>query len=66
MSKPTAVVIGAGLGGIATAGRLALNGYDVTVLEKNEKPGGRTDQLVRDGHRFDTGPNPFSDARSVC
>lgn len=30
--KPTALVIGAGIGGIATAARLAKNGYDVTVL----------------------------------
>jgi monoamine oxidase len=30
----------AGLGGIATAGRLARHGYNVTVLEKNEQPGG--------------------------
>lgn len=55
----SALVIGAGIGGIATAGRLARNGYDVTVLEKNDKPGGRCDQLVRDGHRFDIGPTLF-------
>ncbi len=53
------VVIGAGLGGIAAAGRLARTGYRVTVLEKNAKPGGRCDQLVRDGHRFDTGATLF-------
>ena len=58
-TRPTALIIGAGIGGIATAGRLARSGYDVTVIEKNAKPGGRTDQLVRDGHRFDTGPSLF-------
>src|SRR5512141_1271521 len=57
--KPTAVVIGAGIGGIATAARLAQQGFSVTVLEKNEKPGGRANQIVRDGHRFDTGPTLF-------
>jgi phytoene desaturase len=57
--KPTAIVIGAGIGGIATAARLARNGYRVTVLEKNEKPGGRCYQIVRDGHRFDVGPTLF-------
>ena len=31
MQKPTALVIGAGIGGIATAARLAKNGYEVTV-----------------------------------
>ena len=51
-----ALIIGAGLGGIATAGRLARAGMQVTVLEKNAQPGGRCDQLVVDGHRFDTGP----------
>lgn len=59
MNKPTAFVIGAGIGGIATAARLAKNGYDVTVLEKNETPGGRCNQIVRDGHRFDIGPTLF-------
>lgn len=57
--KPTALVIGAGIGGIATAARLARNGYDVTVLEKNENSGGRCNQIVRDGHRFDIGPTLF-------
>ncbi len=57
--KPTALVIGAGIGGIAVAGRLARNGYDVTVLEKNGQPGGRCGQIIRDGHRFDIGPTLF-------
>jgi phytoene dehydrogenase-like protein len=59
MDKPTAIVIGAGIGGIATAARLAKNGYDVTVLEKNEQAGGRCNQIVQDGHRFDIGPTLF-------
>ena len=57
--QPTAIVIGAGLGGIATAARLARSGFSVTVLEKNELPGGRASQIVRDGHRFDVGPTLF-------
>jgi phytoene desaturase len=59
MQKPTALVIGAGIGGIATAARLARNGYDVTVVEKEATPGGRCNQLLRDGHRFDIGPTLF-------
>ena len=59
MQKPTALVIGAGIGGIATAARLAKTGYDVTVLEKESTPGGRANQIVRDGHRFDIGPTLF-------
>ncbi len=58
-SHPTALVIGAGIGGIATAARLARSGYHVTVLEKNPTPGGRCSQLVRDGHRFDIGATLF-------
>ena len=58
-NKPTAIVIGAGIGGIATAARLAKNGYEVTVLEKNDTPGGRCNQIIRDGHRFDIGPTLF-------
>ena len=57
--KPTAIVIGAGIGGIATAGRLAKQGFAVTVLEKNSTPGGRCGQIVREGHRFDIGPTLF-------
>ncbi len=58
-SRPSALIIGAGLGGIAAAARLARSGYRVTVLEKNARPGGRCDRLVRDGHRFDIGPTLF-------
>src|SRR5690242_11947431 len=59
LARPTALVIGAGLGGIATAAHLAREGYQVTVLEKNSTPGGRCGQLVRDGHRFDVGATLF-------
>src|SRR4029078_2067095 len=43
----------------ATAAHLARAGYDVTVLEKNSEPGGRGGQIVRDGHRLDTGATLF-------
>jgi phytoene desaturase len=55
----SAVVIGAGIGGIAAAARLARNGFQVTVVEKNAQPGGRCNQILRDGHRFDVGPTLF-------
>jgi phytoene desaturase len=57
--RRTAIVIGAGIGGIASAARLARSGFDVTVLEKNPVPGGRTGQLLHEGHRFDLGPTLF-------
>ena len=40
-SKPHAVVIGSGFGGLAAAIRLGARGYRVTVLERRDKPGGR-------------------------
>jgi phytoene desaturase len=53
---PSALVIGAGVGGLATAGRLARAGFQVTVLEKTDRPGGRFSVIRRDGFSFDTGP----------
>ena len=50
------IVIGAGIGGIATAAHLAQSGLDVTVMEKNTRPGGRFDRFSKSGHHFDTGP----------
>ncbi|CBJ25802.1 conserved unknown protein [Ectocarpus siliculosus] len=54
------VVVGAGVGGLATAARLAKAGCRVTVVEKNseEDIGGRLNELVMEGgFRFDTGPS---------
>jgi phytoene desaturase len=51
----TALIIGAGIGGITTAIFLAKNGYKVDIYEKNSSAGGRCGQIVRDGHRFDLG-----------
>ena len=50
------VIVGAGLGGLACAVRLASTGRQVTVLERAAGPGGRMGQLAVDGYRFDTGP----------
>lgn len=58
-TRSTAIVIGAGIGGIAAAARLARSGYRVTVIEKTATPGGRCNQFTRDGHRFDVGPTLF-------
>lgn len=51
------VVIGAGVGGLAAAVRLAEAGHDVTVHERAATVGGKLGRYVRDGFRFDTGPS---------
>lgn len=53
---PHAVIIGAGLGGLAAALRLRARGYRVTILEAREQAGGRASVLEQDGFRFDMGP----------
>jgi phytoene desaturase len=55
MAKVRCVIIGAGAGGCSLAVYLSRQGYDVTVLEKQEHPGGRCGQILKDGHRFDLG-----------
>ncbi|MGA2496249.1 MAG: phytoene desaturase family protein [Tepidisphaeraceae bacterium] len=51
-----AVVIGAGFGGLAAAARLRARGYDVVLVEKLGKPGGRACVFERNGFVFDAGP----------
>lgn len=55
-----AVIIGAGIGGIATSIRLAKKGYDVEVFEQNSYPGGKLSVFEQDGFRFDAGPSLFT------
>jgi phytoene desaturase len=50
------VVVGAGLGGLACAIRLAAAGREVTVIERADHPGGRAGRLNLQGYEFDTGP----------
>lgn len=52
-----AVVIGAGIGGLASAALLAADGWDTTVLEARDALGGRAGSWEHAGFRFDTGPS---------
>lgn len=54
-NNSNAIIIGAGIGGLATACFLAKKGIKVDVYEKNGTPGGRCGQIVQEGHRFDLG-----------
>jgi len=56
----TAIVIGAGIGGLGAAVRLAKKGYTVTVFEANAAVGGKINTLSLKGYRFDMGPSVFT------
>ena len=51
------IIIGSGIGGLATANLLAKAGHEVHVYEKEAGPGGRAGQFKKDGFTFDTGPS---------
>jgi phytoene desaturase len=55
-----ALIVGAGIAGIAAAIRLAVKGYGVEVYEANSYPGGKLSQFEQDGYRFDAGPSLFT------
>ncbi len=56
-TKKSVIVIGAGIGGLATACMLGKKGYTVTLIEKNEKVGGRANIYTEQGFTFDMGPS---------
>lgn len=55
-----AIVIGAGVGGLATAIRMARMGYSVKVFEATDRPGGKLAEIRGSGFRFDAGPSLFT------
>ena len=57
MSSKNVIIIGSGFAGLSAACFMAKAGWKVTVLEKNEQPGGRARQLKIDGFSFDMGPS---------
>ena len=72
LQPPHVVVVGGGVGGLATAGRLAKRGARVTVLEKNDKLGGRVGEYSWQQHRWETGasllllPDVYRDALTAA
>lgn len=57
MKRQRIAVVGAGLGGLSAAICLAADGHHVTVLEKNDNPGGKLNVAEEQGFRFDLGPS---------
>ena len=58
--RAAAVVIGAGMGGLASAALLAARGMQVTVVEKHDGPGGKVRQVQVGGSEIDAGPTVFT------
>jgi phytoene desaturase len=56
-SNKNVIVIGAGFAGLSAASVLAKSGLNVSILEKNDQPGGRARVWEKDGYRFDMGPS---------
>ncbi|MEX1190210.1 MAG: 1-hydroxycarotenoid 3,4-desaturase CrtD [Bacteroidia bacterium] len=65
MKSKQVIVIGAGIAGISASVRLALKGYDVTVIEKNAYAGGKLTEIKQDGFRWDAGPSLFTLPKQV-
>lgn len=71
-SEDTVAIIGAGMGGLAAAIRLAAAGFRVSVIEAADDPGGKLRQVTAQGRTFDAGPTVltmkwvFDDLLAVC
>lgn len=63
--KQEAVIIGAGVAGLAASIRLGCMGYQVHVFEKNDFPGGKLSEFSQDGYRFDAGPSLFTQPDNI-
>ncbi len=50
------IIVGGGIGGMCAAARLLKNGYEVTIVEKEDKIGGRAHRIEKSGYTFDMGP----------
>ncbi|NTV31215.1 phytoene desaturase [candidate division WWE3 bacterium] len=57
MKQKKVIIVGAGFGGLSAAASLSRDGFDVTVIEKNDQVGGRAGILKIDGYSFDMGPS---------
>ena len=65
MQHSNAIVIGSGIAGMAAAVRLAIQGFEVTVYERNAYPGGKLSLIEKQGFRFDAGPSLFTQPQNL-
>ena len=59
------IIIGSGFGGLTAAIRLCAKGFDVEIVEKRDKPGGRAYVYEQDGFVFDGGPTIITAPSSI-
>lgn len=60
VKRQRVVIIGAGLGGLSAAIRLAHAGFEVRVLEQQQTVGGKLQRVTAEGYRFDRGPSTIT------
>jgi phytoene desaturase len=65
MTRPSAIVIGSGFGGLALAIRLQSAGIETTLVEKRDRPGGRAYVYEDHGFTFDAGPTVITDPSAL-
>jgi phytoene desaturase len=65
MVEKNTIIIGSGVAGMATAIRLAVKGFTVTVYEKNSGPGGKLTSFEQQGFKFDAGPSLFTQPQNI-
>ncbi|EGT3617605.1 FAD-binding protein, partial [Clostridium perfringens] len=59
MNKKKAIIIGAGIGGLATAIRLLINGFEVDIFEKNSNVGGKVNLIEYKDFKIDSSASIF-------
>ncbi len=64
-TRKKAIIIGSGVAGLATAIRLSVQGFEVTVFEKNSEPGGKLTAFNENGFHFDKGPSLFTQPQNL-
>lgn len=65
MHHKKAIIIGSGIAGLAAAIRLAINGMQVCVYERNACSGGKLSGFEKQGYRFDAGPSLFTQPKNI-